>query len=368
MIDSLMKLKSTLCLAIALTAIASNATGNTAKDVDSLDTKQESIVTIAAFTANGDLSNLSKALHEGLDAGLTVNEIKEVIIQMYAYAGFPRSLNGLHTFMDVLKERKIKGTTNVSGRTASPYPSNKSKLELGTENQTRLVGKPVKGEVYEFAPAIDHFLKEHLFADIFGRDVLDYKTREIATISALASLGGAENQLRSHFNVGIHNGLTTKQLERIVSIIESEVGEMEGDKADMVLREVLKLSTENNIVAEHNSNFVGSVFVRIIVDKDSIFNTQMASVTFMPGARTNWHYHPSGQILVITDGIAYYQEKGKPRKTLSKGQVVKCPPGIPHWHGATRDGAMTHMALSPNLQMGGVVWLEKVTEEEYETN
>jgi 4-carboxymuconolactone decarboxylase len=93
----------------------------------------------------------------------------------------------------------------------------------------------------------------------------------------------------------------------------------------------------------------------------------MGSVTFEPGARTNWHRHPSGQILVITDGTAYYQEKGKPKQTLSKGHVVKCPPGVTHWHGATRVGSMTHLAVSPNLNMGQVVWLEKVTDEEYES-
>lgn len=107
----------------------------------------------------------------------------------------------------------------------------KSKLEFGTENQTRLVGAAVKGEVYEFAPAIDQFLREHLFGDIFGRDILDYQTREVATIAALACLGGTENQLRSHFRVGMHNGLTKAQLNNIVMIIQTKVDAHEGNKA-----------------------------------------------------------------------------------------------------------------------------------------
>lgn len=354
-------IKSILCITMALTNIASSA-----NDADALDPKQESIVTIAAFTTKGDLTSLGKALHEGLDVGLTVSEIKEVIVQLYAYAGFPRSLNALHTFMGVLKERKQKGISDTPGQTASPYPANKSKLEFGTENQTRLVGTPIKGEAYEFAPVIDQFLKEHLFGDIFGRDVLDYKTREIATISALASLGGADNQLRSHFNVGMHNGLTEKQLDRIVSIIKTKVGDVEGNNATNVLRVVLKRNGQSDTAPEGNSNFVGSVSVRMIVTNDSVFNTQMASVTFEPGARTNWHYHPSGQVLIVTDGTAYYQEKGKPKQVLSKGQVIKCPPGVMHWHGATPKSSMTHTAFSPNLEKGGVVWLQKVTAEEYE--
>lgn len=374
-------------LSMALNVISGHAKANELNDADPLDAKQQSIVAIAAFTANGDLAGLSTALTEGLNAGLTVNEIKEVIVQLYAYAGFPRSLNALTTFMQVLKERKEKGINDVEGKTSSPLPANKSKLEFGTEIQTRLVGRPVKGEIYEFAPAIDQFLKEHLFGDIFGRDVLDFKTREIATISALASLGGAENQLRSHFNVGMHNGLTKEQLTSIVSIIQNKVGLEKGKNASEVLQALINPDKPSIAAINKNgeasasgtsqdafprgekvtgNNFNGAAWVHSIVTRDSVFNTSMATVTFEPGARTNWHKHPSGQILVITEGTAYYQEKGKPRQTLSKGQVVKCPPGVVHWHGATRNGPMTHLGISPNLEMGQVIWLEKVSDEEYE--
>lgn len=359
--------KSFLGLIIILSTLVNNVLGQKKKEFDQLDAKQKSIVTIAAFTANGNIPHLTQALQEGLDAKLTVSEIKEVIVQMYAYAGFPRSLNALHTFMEVLKERKEKGIKDIEGKTASPYPLNKSSVEFGTDNQTRLVGKPVKGEVYDFSPAIDQFLKAHLFGDIFGRDVLDWKTREIATIAALASLGGTENQLRSHFNVGMNNGLTAEQLDGIISVIKSKVGDFEAYNATKVLNVVLK-RTEPSTSAEGKSNFTGPVFVQMIVAKDSIFNTQMASVTFEPGSRTNWHYHPSGQILIITDGTAYYQEKGKAKQILFKGQVIKCPPNIHHWHGASPHGSMTHTAMSPNLEMGNVVWLEKVTDEEYNSD
>jgi quercetin dioxygenase-like cupin family protein len=163
----------------------------------------------------------------------------------------------------------------------------------------------------------------------------------------------------------MNNGLTEEQLDGIVLIIKTKVGDVEGNNAAIVLRGVLKRKAPNT-TSDPNSNFVGNVSVNMLVTKDSIFNTQMATVTFERGARTNWHHHPSGQILIITDGTAYYQEKGKPKQILSKGQVVKCPPNTHHWHGATREGAMTHIAFSPNLEMGGVVWLQKVTDEEYE--
>ena len=159
---------------------------------EGLNARQKGIVPIAAFTASGDLEKLKSALNEGLDAGLTVNEIKEILVHLYAYAGFPRSLNGISTFMAVMDERQKKGIKDEMGREASPLPANKSSIELGTEIQTRLVGRPVTGAIYTFAPAIDQFLKGHLFGDIFGRDNLDFQSREIATISALANMTGSQ--------------------------------------------------------------------------------------------------------------------------------------------------------------------------------
>ena len=357
--------KSFVLITLLLSTLTTYANKNMVTTADSLNAKEQSIVTIAAFTAIGDMPRLSKSLHEGLDAGLTISEIKEVIVQMYAYAGFPRSLNALNTCVSVLSDRKNKGINDAAGKEASPYPTNKSKLEFGTENQMRLAGTLAKGKAHEFAPIIDVFLKEHLFGDIFGRDVLDYKTREIATIATLATLSGTENQLRSHLNVGMYSGLTKAQVTHIISVIKTKVGDMEGSRANIVLQSVLN---PNSPPSAGNPNFVGNVFVTAMVSSDSLFNTQMSSVTFEAGARSNWHYHLSGQILVITDGTAYYQEEGKSKQILTKGQTVKCPPNVKHWHGASPHGPMTHLGLTPNVEKGGVVWLEKVKEEEYKGN
>lgn len=206
---------------------------------EGLNARQKGIVPIAAFTAGGDLEKLKTALNEGLNAGLTVNEIKEVLVQMYAYAGFPRSLNGIGTFMGVLDERKQKGFKDEMGREASPLPANKSSIELGTEIQTRIAGRPVTGPIYAFAPAIDQFLKGHLFGDIFGRDVLDFQSREIATISALANMAGVNSQLQSHFNIGLNVGLTEAQMRSLISVLEARVGKKEADNANELLGKVL---------------------------------------------------------------------------------------------------------------------------------
>lgn len=113
------------------------------------------------------MGRLSAALDQGLDDGLTVNEIKEVLVQLYAYAGFPRSLNALAEFMKVLEARRQRGVADAQGRAPGPLPPPEQMLAVGTANQTRLTGAPVKGPLFEFAPAVDQYLKARLFGDIF---------------------------------------------------------------------------------------------------------------------------------------------------------------------------------------------------------
>jgi len=222
-------------LMLSIAAIADAQTVNT----QPLSSKQQSIVTISAFTANGDQEKLKTALNEGLDARLTVNEIKEILVQLYAYAGFPRSLNGINTFIGVMEEREQKGIKDGLGKEPSSMSADKSSIELGTEIQTRLIGAPATGKYITFAPAIDQFLKGHLFGDIFGRDNLDFQSREIATISALASMEGVNPQLQGHFNVGFNVGLRQTQMRSLISVIESRVGKKEADNASAILEKVI---------------------------------------------------------------------------------------------------------------------------------
>jgi len=113
-----------------------------------------------------------------------------------------------------------------------------------------------------------------------------------------------------------------------------------------------------------NSNFTGTAYLQMLMASDNLNPTSVGNVTFEPGARTKWHLHPGGQILLAIDGVGYYQEKGQPKKTLRKGDVIKCPPNIPHWHGASVDTPFVQVAIT-NTQNGAPVWLEAVTEEEY---
>jgi len=177
-----------------------------------LPARQLAIGPIAAGMANGDMPGLNAALNHGLDAGLSIADIKEVLVQLYAYTGFPRSLNALSELMKVADDRRARGLKDPAGTQPGPVPTGQALLELGTTNQTRLSGAPVKGPIFDFAPAIDQFLKTHLFGDIFARDNLDWQSRELATVAALGALSGVEPQLLSHIRISMNVGLTAGQL------------------------------------------------------------------------------------------------------------------------------------------------------------
>ncbi|MNK06784.1 Carboxymuconolactone decarboxylase family protein [compost metagenome] len=208
-----------------------------------LNTNQKNLVTIAALTAKGDLVNLKTALNNGLDTGLTINQVKEAMVHLYAYCGFPRSLRGLQTLMEVIDERKAKGINDVWGATASPINDNRSKYERGKAVLAKLTGVSQDGPktgYAAFAPEIEVFLKEHLFADIFERDVLTYVERELVTISVLASIGGVEPMLKSHLSICLNIGLKPEQLHQFVNVVGLSIEEEKAKAAKTVLDEVLK--------------------------------------------------------------------------------------------------------------------------------
>ncbi|MHC2991914.1 cupin [Pontibacter sp. HJ8] len=112
-------------------------------------------------------------------------------------------------------------------------------------------------------------------------------------------------------------------------------------------------------------NFTGKAWNYGLVSNDTTYQTLVGNVYFEPGARSNWHIHPAGQILIITDGVGYHQIKGQPRQTIKKGDVVKCPPNVEHWHGASPDTGLQQLYIIPNTEKGIVKWMQPVSDEEY---
>ena len=212
---------------------------------DTLSARQRAIPLIAAFMAASDMPKLSGALGQGLDAGMTLSESKEVLVQLYAYAGFPRSLNALAELMKVVEARQQRGIQDALGPEPSrTVPTGNELIAAGRANQTEISGGPVQGAVFDFAPVINQFLQAHLFGDIFERDNLDWQSRELATVGALAATPGAEAQLRSHMRASLRVGLTAAQLRQLTRVLAEQVDAGAAKRADEALTQALAAASK----------------------------------------------------------------------------------------------------------------------------
>ena len=223
-----------------------NAVPSTSSASEPLSARQQAIPLIAAAMATSDMPKLKAALNLGLDAGLTVSEAKEILVQLYAYAGFPRSLNALGELLKVVEARKVRGIEDAPGREPGrEIPTGEALIAVGTANQTKISGGPVKNAVTDFAPVINQFLQAHLFGDIFERDNLDWQSRELATVGALAATPGVEAQLRSHMGASLRVGLSAAQLRQVVRILAEHADPQAGERASEALTQALAAAAEH---------------------------------------------------------------------------------------------------------------------------
>ena len=219
---------------------APHAMTDTQAASDTLSAKQKTIPLIAAFMATSDMPKLNEALNQGLDAGMTISEAKEILVQLYAYAGFPKSLNALGELLKVVEARKQRGIQDAPGREPSrAIPTGDELVAVGTANQTKISGGPVKNAVTDFAPVINQYLQAHLFGDIFERDNLDWQSRELATVGALAAMPGVEAQLRSHMGASMRVGLTAAQLRQLIQVLAEHGDKQAAARADAALKQAL---------------------------------------------------------------------------------------------------------------------------------
>ena len=213
-----------------------------------LSAREQSIIMMGAHTANGNLPALKNDFILALDAGMSINEINEVLVQMYAYTGFPCSLNAINSFMSLIDARKAQGISDPQGKESRAIPDNLDKDEFGTRMRAQLRGVkeiPAPSGYQVFAPVIDTYLKEHLFCDIFYRDILTPAERELATIGALAATPQAQGQLRFHIGGALNTGNSSDKLHEYISVIKNHVGENEAKIAANILDEVLKSKEQN---------------------------------------------------------------------------------------------------------------------------
>ncbi len=350
--------------------------------MDTLTFNQEQAAAMTAIACNeakSDYDALENSINEGLDVGLTVSQIKEALSQLYAYTGFPRSLNALGTLQKVIAERDAKGLKTEAGKDASPMASNYDALKQGTEVQTKLSGQPFD---YAFCPAEDYYLKAHLFGDIFARDNLTFADRELVTVSALAGLESVEPQIAAHVNGARNMGLTDAQLLAIPRVLQERVGKMEAHRVAAAIQKLCVSDSVNDILASDIfvQNYVdlksswrrgepNTAYAQYFIGNSYIapYDGDMVNVTFEPGCRNNWHiHHKQVQVLVCVYGRGWYQEWGKPAVKLEPGVTVEIPEGVKHWHGAAKDSWMQHLTYHKDVQeSAGNEWLEPVDDDVY---
>ncbi|MDD2467965.1 MAG: carboxymuconolactone decarboxylase family protein [Desulfobulbus sp.] len=364
---------------VLLSGIGSVSQAQTIKS-EALSEKEKAIVPIAAFTASGDIGKLKPALNHGLDKGLSINEVKEILIHIYAYAGFPRSLNGINAFMSVVEERKVQGREDTIGREASPLPTDFEKNTYGNKVRNTLVGEDMsnrKSGYAAFAPAIDRFLVEHLFADIFARDVLSHQQRELVTISGLAALPGTEAQLQAHLKIAMNVGYNEAQLKNFIEILRDRVSGQAAERSTQVLGDLLgtplsgvgskaiqvtRKTAPQEAAPDH---FTGKVSVESLFASQGSGSYSGGVVNFQAGARTAWHTHPAGQTLIIVSGLGLVQAEGEPAQAMQPGDVVWIPANVRHWHGASPNHAMSHVAIAEPENGSTVKWKEYVNDQQY---
>ncbi len=346
----------TLALAVLLIACSpKQQTETTDMNQLSFTTEQAAWMSaIACDEAKGDLVALESAIHNGLEAELTVSQIKEALSQLYAYTGFPRSLNALGVLQRVIGDRQAKGVKVIMGEDASVLPDDYNALERGTAVQTQLVGKAFE---YEFAPATDYYLKAHLFGDIFARDNLTYADRELVTVSALSGLEGVEPQLKAHIAGARNMGVSEEQLQGIVVALAANGLMNEAGRLAELLETEWPQGQPNDAYAQY---FMGQSYLQP-------YFGGVANVTFEPRCRNNWHiHHGAVQVLICVSGKGWYQEWNKPAVPLTPGTVIAIPEGVKHWHGAATDSWMQHLAIHTQEQPGATnEWLEPVSDTQY---
>lgn len=117
-------------------------------------------------------------------------------------------------------------------------------------------------------------------------------------------------------------------------------------------------------IGKNTNNYTGTIWLNLLSEPDSIYHFGVAQAVYAPGSKLDWHIHSGGQILLITEGTGYYQEKGKPGRIVHKGDVIKCAPDVEHWHGAAPNSTFAYVAISPS-EKGKTIWLKRVTDAEY---
>lgn len=231
----------------------------------------------------------------------------------------------------------------------------------------------------DFAPKFAQLNDDVLFGEVWSReDKLSLKTRSIVTITSLISKGIVDNSLKYHLMTARKNGVTKTEMAEILTHVAFYAGWPNAWAAFNLAKEVY---ADDCDTGEHGGffgqgepntayakYFIGNSYLKPLTDP-KIASVFIANVTFEPGCRNNWHIHHAksggGQILICVDGEGWYQEEGKPARSLKPGDVVTIPAEVKHWHGAKAGSWFSHLAVECPGEETSNEWLEAVTDEIY---
>ena len=307
--------------------------------------RQKGLAACACLMAQGDLERLEPAVKMALDNGVTINELKEAFSQLYAYTGFPRSLNALGVLNKVLDNKQPSWQEGKSWKRPEIWDDAAKALKQGTEVQTKLSGRSFD---YHFCPQDDYYLKSHLFGDIFASDQLSTADREIVTVAALSGLEGVAPQLAAHKQGAVNMGNSQELVDELCAWLDSE---------GYTLRSKWPKGEPN----PYGKYFIGQSYLADV-------GGGVINVTFEPRCRNNWHiHHKAVQVLICVSGRGWYQEWGKEPQELTPGTVIAIPAEVKHWHGAQKDSWFQHLTYHKDVQEGASnEWCEAVSNEQYD--
>lgn len=306
--------------------------------------RQKGLAACACLMAQGDLERLEPAVKMALDNGVTINELKEAFSQLYAYTGFPRSLNALGVLNKVLDNKQPSWQEGKPWKRPEIWDDAAKALKQGTEVQTKLSGRSFD---YNFCPQDDYYLKSHLFGDIFASAQLSAADREIVTVAALSGLEGVVPQLAAHKQGAVNMGNSQELVDELCAWLDSE---------GYTLRSKWPKGEPN----PYGKYFIGQSYLADV-------GGGVINVTFEPRCRNNWHiHHKAVQVLICVSGRGWYQEWGKDAVEMTPGTVIAIPAEVKHWHGAAKDSWFQHLTYHRDAQEGASnEWLEPVTDEVY---
>lgn len=324
--------------------------------------RDRSLVVVATLIATGRTGPLAGHIGRALDNGVPPTAISGLITHLAFYMGWPSAVSALEPAREAFAARKINlATLKPVDATLLPVPA-------GDADRAAAVEKAMAGS----APSLGDLTNDVLFADLWRRSDLTPRDRSLVTIAALAATGSVD-QLDFHIPLGLRNGLTRTELAEAITHLAFYAGwpramSAAGKLGSAMPGEVVPAARKEMIVAQAGQapvqgpadRFTGKVTISSPFATDG--GATGATVRFEAGARSNWHSHAKGQLLVVTQGEGRIQSEGGPVRVMRAGDVVWTPAGVRHWHGGGPDMALTHVAI---VDRGDVVWQEPVSEAQY---